>query len=390
MFVTAKIDHKGKHTFMYILIISHGYPTNKYKMDGIFQFDQAKALVKAGCKVVFAAIDIRSIRRWRKWGLDRHEMGGVHVFLINIPCGRLPSAIKYKVTSIGLNILYKCILKEFGKPDVLHAHFTHIGYVASKLKRKINVPLVITEHSSLILKPEIERQLLYTAANAYRQANAVLAVSPSLVKVIDKNFHIKSQYVPNIVDTDIFFYEPRGSSKAFNFVSTGNLIYGKRMDLIIEAFHKAFHDFSHVTMTIFGEGDERAKLEGLIKKYSLENRVVLMGMCSRKTIVEKLKECDCFVLASRAETFGVAYIEALATGIPVIATACGGPECFVHDRNGVLIPVDDIDALICMMRYMYTNYRAFDREKIAVEIKRKFSPECVAKMLVEVYKEVLN
>lgn len=375
---------------MYIMIISRGYPTNKYKMNGIFEFDQAKALAKAGCKVVFAAIDVRSIRRWRKWGMERHEIEGVNVYVLSIPGGRLPKGILHKVTSIGLSILYKHILKELGKPDVLHAHFTDVGYAALKLKQQIKVPLVITEHSSLIMKPVIEKQLFHTAISAYVQADTVVAVSPALANVINEKFNIKTLYVPNIVDTSIFTYTTRGSSRTFNFVSIGNLIYGKRMDLTIEAFYKAFRDFPDVTLTIFGEGNERSKIEGIIKKYCLENRVKLMGMCSREVIKEKLKNSDCFVLASRAETFGVAYIEALASGVPVIATMCGGPEVFVHEENGCMIPVDDFDALVSVMKYMYRNSKVFDREKISSEIKLKFSPEFVSEKLLEVYKEIID
>ena len=375
---------------MYIMMISRGFPTNKYKMNGIFEFDQAKALAKAGCKVVFAAIDVRSIRRWRKWGLERHQIDGVNVYVINIPGGRLPKVILHKVTSIGLSILYKLILKELGKPDVLHAHFTDVGYVALTLKQQINVPLVITEHSSLINKPVIEKQLLSTATVVYEQADAVIAVSPALANGIKDKFNIKPLYVPNIVDTNIFTYAIRPSSSTFDFVSTGNLIYGKRMDLTIEAFYIAFRDFSDVTLTIFGEDDERAKIECIIKKYRLENRVKLMGMCSRGVIKEKLNNSDCFVLASRSETFGVAYIEALASGVPVIATKCGGPEVFVHEENGCMIPVDDLDELVSAMKYMYKSSIAFDREKISAEIKLKFSPECVSKKLLEVYKDVIG
>jgi len=373
---------------MVVLIISRGYPTEKYKTNGIFEFDQAKALAKAGCKVIYAALDVRSIRRWRKWGLERHTIEGVEVYAINLPCGRVPNALLNKVRSMGLAVLYKRIVKKFGKPEVLHAHFTDLAYVASQLKQQIEVPLVITEHSSLINKPVLEQQLLDTAATAYRQAEAVIAVSPALVQAIEKNFKIKARYIPNIVDTDLFSYAPRVSEKAFNFVATGHLIYGKRMDLTIEAFNQAFSDLPQVTLTIFGEGNERPKLEGLIKKYHLENKVVLMGLRSRATIAEKLKSCDVFVLASRAETFGVAYIEALATGVPVIATLCGGPECFVHTGNGRLIPVDDVEALVSAMRYMYQYSRAFDRETISIEIRQKFSPECVAEKLVEVYEEI--
>ena len=375
---------------MYVMIISRGYPTDKYKMYGIFEFDQAKALAKAGCKVVFAAIDVRSIRRWRKWGLERREIDGVNVYVINIPAGRLPKAILHKVISIGLGILYKNILKELGKPDILHAHFTDVGYATLALKQQINVPLVITEHSSLIIKPVIEKQLFNTAKGAYEQADVVIAVSPALSYVINDKFNIKSIYVPNIVDTDLFTYKIREESKTFNFVSIGNLNYGKRMDLTMEAFYIAFRDFPDVTLTIFGEGDERSKLEGIIKKYRLENRIVLMGMCSREVIKEKLNNTDCFVLASRFETFGVSYIEALASGVPVIATKCGGPEVFVHKENGCMIPIDDLDELVRVMKYMYKDSIAFDREKISAEIKFKFSPECVSKKLLEVYQQVIE
>ncbi|MFT5871838.1 MAG: glycosyltransferase involved in cell wall biosynthesis [Clostridium sp.] len=375
---------------MYVMIISRGYPTNKYKMNGIFEFDQAKALAKAGCKVVFAAVDVRSIRRWRKWGVQRHEVDGVNVYVINIPGGRLPEAILHKVTSIGLSILYKLILKELGKPDMLHAHFTDIGYAALTLKQQINVPLVITEHSSLIMKPVIEKRLFNIAKSTYVQADVVIGVSPTLVNVIKEKFNIKALYVPNIVDTDLFTYTIAGKSKTFNFVSIGNLVYGKRMDLTIEAFSIAFCDFSDVTLTIFGEGIERSKMESLIKKYHLEDRIVLMGVCARTVIKEKLKKSDCFVLASRAETFGVAYIEALASGVPVIATKCGGPEVFVNEKNGRMIPVDDLRALVNVMKYMYKNSIEFDRREISTEIKQNFSPECVSQKLVEVYTEVIG
>jgi len=370
---------------MYVMVIANGYPTAKYKGLGIFEFDQAKALAKAGCKVAFVGIDVRSIKRWRKWGIERHEIEGVHVYVINIPLGKVPKALLHKVMTFGLNIIYKRILKEFGKPDVLHAHFTDIGYVASKLKQQIDVPLVITEHSSLINKTIIEEQLFDTAAYAYRQAEAVISVSPALGNVIEKHFKIRPMYVPNIVDTDIFSYAGKKTSNKFSFVSTGNLVFGKRMDLTVEAFYRAFHDLPNATLTIFGEGPERPKIEEIIRQHGLKDRVVLMGMCSRSAIAEKLRDSHCFVLASQSETFGVSYIEALAAGVPVIATKCGGPEGFVHGENGLLIPVDDVDELCNAMLFMYNNSTSFDGEKIAIEAKTKFSAKRIAERLLEVY-----
>ena len=177
---------------MYVMIISRGYPTDKYKMNGIFEFDQARALAEAGHKVVFAAVDVRSIRRWRKWGIEKKKIKGVNVYAINIPGGRIPKGILQKISSFGLNVLYKVIEKEQGRPDVMHAHFASIGYTASKLHNKTGIPFVITEHFSAMMKHEIDKRLYHIANEAYKNADAIIAVSPGLKQVIKKRFNKKS------------------------------------------------------------------------------------------------------------------------------------------------------------------------------------------------------
>src|SRR5690554_6885050 len=112
---------------MKVLIIARGYPTVKYKMNGIFEFDQARALTKTGVDVVYAAIDMRSFRRWRKWGIEKKIIEGVKVYAINIPCGRIPKRILYGVGLSGLKYLYSKIVKEQGEPDVIHSHFAAIN-----------------------------------------------------------------------------------------------------------------------------------------------------------------------------------------------------------------------------------------------------------------------
>ena len=377
---------------MYVLVISRGIPSEKYKMNGIFEFDQAKALAKVGCQVVYAAVDVRSIRRWRKWGIESHKIDGVYVYGINIPGGRLPKVILHSISTLGLNILYNHVFKEFGKPDILHAHFPDMSYIASLLKKRINTPLVTTEHFSQLLKPLINNSIYHTAKKAYSNADAIIAVSPTLAQVIENKFGIQAKYVPNIVDTEIFNHNTIKNNKdgVYQFISVGNLIYRKRMDLIIEAFYKSFYSNPNVTLTIFGEGRERSKIESLINRYNIHDQVKLMGMQSRTTIANALQRSDCFVLPSRFETFGVGYIEALATGVPVISTKCGGPECFINEGNGLLIPVDDEKALIEAMQYMYKYSDSFHSMEISTEIKSKFSPESVARQIVAIYEEILQ
>jgi glycosyltransferase involved in cell wall biosynthesis len=289
----------------------------------------------------------------------------------------------------GLSILYRKILKEKGKPDVMHAHFAGVGHTASKLKRKTGLPFVITEHTSSMMKPTIDQHLYKTANEAYASADALIAVSPGLREVIKGRFDKDAIYIPNIVDTKLFSYVPKSSDDIFRFISIGGLIVRKRMDLTIEAFAQAFGDNEKVTLTIFGEGPERGKLEDLIKKHKLAKRVNLMGLQSRKDIAKHLQTSDCFVLASQAETFGVVYTEALSAGVPVIATRCGGPEHFVNDGNGVFVHVDDLNALVKAMRYMYNNAQKYDRQAIANSTIEQFSASAVVSQLNQVYKKII-
>lgn len=375
---------------MNIMIIARGYPSKKYKGNGIFEFDQAKALAKMNNNVFYAAVDVRSIRRWRKWGIEYKKIDNVHVYAINIPCGRIPRYILHKISELGLMFLYKKILFNHGKPDILHAHFTSLGYISIGLKKKTNIPLIVTEHSSAINKKNIDKKT-YSIANAtYSNANAVIAVSQSLGHVIREQFGINTIYVPNMVDVNIFYFWPEKKDNKFNFVSTGNLIEIKRMDLTIEAFYRAFKNNNNVSLTIFGGGSERQNLENLIREYKLNSKVKLMGECSRDIIGNFYRNADCFALASQSETFGVAYIEALAAGIPVIATKCGGPEGFVNEKNGVLIPVNDVESLKDAMIYMYDNSFKYDREKISLDIVKQYSPKAISEKLIDIYTETVQ
>ncbi|ABR46444.1 glycosyl transferase, group 1 [Alkaliphilus metalliredigens QYMF] len=376
---------------MYILIIARGYPTDKYKMNGIFEFDQAKALVQAGHKVIYAAIDVRSIRRWRKWGGESFEQDGVQVEAINIPGGRIPKTILRQIQMQGLKNLYKRIESKYGKPDIIHAHFLGYGNISTEVLAKQNIPIALTEHLSAMNNKALEPSLITLGTETYPNVDKLITVSEALANNIEEKFEVKATVIPNMVDTESFNYiNRRKENDDYVFVSTGGLIPRKSMDVLIDSFNIAFKDKKKVKLYIFGEGAERSKLEQMIAEYKLTEQIFLMGLRDRKEIAKRMHESDCFVLVSKLETFGVAYIEALAAGLPVIATNCGGPEEFVHKDNGILIEVDDAEALTNSMLKMYNESNKFDREKISKEMVDKFSPEAIAKRLTETYRNVLK
>ena len=103
-----------------------------------------------------------------------------------------------------------------------------------------------------------------------------------------------------------------------------------------------------------------------------------------------LETSDCFVLASKSETFGIVYIEAMAKGLPVIATRCGGPEEFVNKDNGLLVDVGDCEALTEAMVYMMNHKDLYNKEMIRQFCLENFSESAIADKIIEEYNKVIK
>ena len=387
---------------MLTFILSRGIPTEQYPTNGVFEFDQACALQEAGCQVVFLALDLRSARRVRRWGFQSFTRNGVAVRVLSVPLGNLPKKIFYPIGSWALEKLYARAVKEFGKPDVLHAHFTDYGYLAAKLKETEQVPLVLTEHSSLVNQDKLPSDIEQAAKLAFARADKLIAVSPALAEKMREHSHRSVLWIPDMVDTELFSYtdeheqmrslweETELEGGEFSFLSCGNLRKVKRMDVLIQAFARAFRDCPKVHLTICGQGEEEGNLRKLIYDLKMENRIELAGIRPREEIAQRLQQADCFVLASVSETFGVSYLEALSCGVPVIATRCGGPECFVNEHNGLMVEPDDVEGLASAMLTMYCNGGSYNRAAIAQEVRNHYSSQAVAARLMEQYEQLTH
>lgn len=369
---------------MNILFIANGIPTPQYPLMGIFELDQAKALAQEGHNVILFGIDLRSIRRKRPLGLYLIEKAGVKQYIFSLPVGAVPTGILCFIGRWALRYLYNKVFRSNHKPDIIHAHFTEIGYIASKLAQEERIPLVITEHSSKINQKDIPYPLKKYADYAYRHANVIISVSNALKKNIFYNFGIQSQVIPNIISLENFSYCPK-EHIGFGYISTANLVEIKCPELLIYAFAEIHNIYPSTFLGLVGNGPLKTKLEHLVKKLSLEDSVFFYGQLSRKQIAKLYSNYDCFVLASSSETFGVAYIEAMACGLPIIATKCGGPEDFVNENNGLLVATNSLKELVSGMITMHDNYFKYDRASINRYAIDNFSPNKIAEKLLKLY-----
>lgn len=371
---------------MKVAVISRGKPNQQYPLNGIFEFDQAKVLAKQGIEVAFIAIDFRARSFKRKYGLFKYECDGVHVFEFSLPINVYRRALP--ILQRLLLIPFRAMLKSFGKPDVVHAHFYSIAAIATVIKKKYGIPLVVTEHSSKINKPASEISALdkKVAAKAYNRCNSLICVSKALADNILQNFNHDSSVIPDMVDNQIYSYGGKNKNLSpFVYVSVGNLVPIKAFDVLIEAFAKADDD---AQLYIIGDGSEKTKIENQITKLGLEGKVKLFGRLNRLEINEIYQHGHVFVLPSQSETFGVSYVEAMYAGLPVIATRCGGPESFVDDSNGMLVAVNDVEGLADAMNAIRANYSAYDPVKISEESTKKFSPDVISGEIIEIYNKI--
>lgn len=375
---------------MKVFMISRGIPTPEYPMNGIFEMDYAKALSKRGVDVVFLSIDLRSIRRKRRLGSYFQVIDNISVYSLDLPVGNIPAPLFYPIGVWGLDRLFRLARSQEGTPDVLHAHFTDYGYFAAKIGKKYGIPTVMNEGNSRINTDPIPERLRKIATYAYENVDQLISVSPTFQNRLKEVFDQESTVIPNIFDFENLKVPHRVEhAKPITIVSTGSLREHKGAMDLITAFMQAFPNRSDVSLKIFGEGPQRPELEKVLEEKG-ERRIQLMGMQPREIIFKAYADADFFVLASHGETFGLAYLEVLALGLPVIATRCGGPETMIQPDNGILVPVKDVNALAHALVDMTASYADYNPTRISEDIRHRFSPDQIIHQLLDVYQLAID
>ena len=377
---------------MYILEVSYGCPSDKYPSNGNFQLDQAKALFGCGNKVVFVALDMRSFHRWRKWGLYCHMLDGIPVYEYNFPMGPFAETLRRKLAARGFEKLLDRVIKEYGSPDIVHVHFADTAAAIVEACKRRNIPFAVTEHASSIMDDATAAPQKGLMDYVYKNAACVIAVSPALAGQIKKYTGVEAVVVDDIVDTDTFCFDPtvRADGAPFRFVSAGHAERRKGFDALVDAFARVCAEKKDCELTIMGDGTELENIKRQIAARGLTDKVCCTGYFRRGEFARKLSESDCFVLASRHETFGVVYAEAMCSGVPVIATRCGGTEGFVDESAGLMIDVDDVSGLAAAMLRICEDMQKYDKAAIARRARERFSPDAVGSKLAQTLENALR
>lgn len=379
---------------MHVMLIPSWYSSERKKVHGSFFLEQFKELHKSGVKVTVAYNEIWPInyvgKIKDKRGISVNSESDLETYRYK-DFNYLPkNPLMFKSFNRRMDKLYKKIVKERGKIDIIHAHSCFWGGIAGYyLSQKYDIPLVVTEHTSLENSKYVRESYKKYIFEVYNNCTRLIAVGNGLKKELENYTNNEIRVIHNLVDLSLFDIRKDGHYDEFTFFTCAYLESGKGIETLIEAFAKSFKGNKNVQLIIGGDGSLKKYLEDLSAQVGIDKQTIFLGALTRKEVAREMNRCNCFVLPSEYETFGVVYIEATASGKPIIGTKNGGAEDIITDTNGIIVDKKSIDKLAKALVYMKNNELKFDPEKIREEAVSKYSGDVIINKLKGVYKELL-
>lgn len=377
---------------MKVLIVPSWYSSDEKPTLGSFFREQAEAVAACGAEIRVAYCELRHPIRKIKDVLLRKRTGLVlshegaiptYRFIRYNPPPRTPESMDSRYAE-GLQLILKRMLVEGWLPDVIHLQsFYPAGLGALKISEQYGIPFVLTEHSTGFSRGDWSPYQENNLRNILAKASAIVTVSRGLKNDLASYTDKEISIIPNLVDFSKFQisnqFEP--PQDKFVFFSLGYLTHKKGVDILIEGFAHAFSGRTDIVLRIGGDGMERSALMKQIKELGIETQVYLLGHLSREQVVQEMNACHSFVLASRFETFGVVFIEALSAGKPIIVPNIDGPNDIVNSNNGLLFERENIIDLSETMKKMVENYDKYDSDDIRNSCYKKYDRTVVGRMI---------
>jgi glycosyltransferase involved in cell wall biosynthesis len=281
-------------------------------------------------------------------------------------------------------------LREFGKPDIVHVHIPmKAGRMALWLKHRLQVPYLVTEHSSAYsgeVPDAYERRGKYYRTwvkRIFENAAAATTVSEKLGGRLKQLFNIREmRIIPNVADTNYFNYAPKQPPR-FRFLHASTMDHPKNVEGILSVLHQLKNTRTDWECVMLGW--DTPALRNLCTELGLDDHVQWKGVVPYREVALEMQHASALLMFSRYENQPCVILEALCCALPVIATSVGGIPELVNGANGVLVEPGNEAQLLRACLGCMEGYALFDRAAIAAEAQRRFSYDAVGKQFVELY-----
>jgi N-acetyl-alpha-D-glucosaminyl L-malate synthase BshA len=293
---------------------------------------------------------------------------------------------------------------KFERLDLLHVHYAiphaSAAYMAQQILKDqgVEIPFVTTLHGTDITlvgkDPSFEPVINFSI----NKSNRVTAVSENLKKETFELFDIKNkiEVIPNFICLKEYkldnndYYKKRFAPKNEKVIChVSNFRKVKRIEDVIITFEGISKEMD-VKLLLVGDGPERARLEQISRNSKFSKNIFFLG--SLKSTKEVLNISDLFILPSSKESFGLSALEAMACGVPVIASDSGGiPEVISHGESGLLNSVGDTYQMTKNALKLLSNDSLLDRFKTnAYQQAMKFDIEVILPKYEKLYEQCVD
>ncbi len=279
--------------------------------------------------------------------------------------------------------------------DLVHAHYAApAGFAASSWCMRKKKPLITSLHGGDLLntakRSATGRRLV---SEAVTRSEAVLCNSEWTMELAKKLSGVERGFQVVHLGTDI----PRAMPEKLDVptvVTVANLDPRKRHQDVLRALSSISDRLPELRYLVIGDGPEAERLKGLVEELGLEDRVDFTGMLEHDKAMERARRAHLFVMPSVDEAFGVAYIEAMAAGIPVIGCQGeGGPEEIKKEGEGILlVPPKDPSSLATEISRVMSDKKTYEELGAAAQttVERSFSWNRCGEQTSTIYHQVLN
>ena len=379
-----------------VLFLTEWYPTRQQPVGGIFVREHAKAVQLYDDVVVLhcAGADPKLSSLWRmEEEFDEHLSEGVPTYRVwrrRLPVRR----IGYLLYLWSVVQAFRHLRAQGFQPDIIHGHIYEAGAAAVTLGKLFGVPAVVTEHSSAFPRGFLQGPDLWKPRLTFKWADMVMPVSRALQQAIE-SYGITAQFrvIPNVVDPSVFFPRPGPrpgrALKRLLFVGALEPSHVKGVPYLLRALAQLCQHRDDWRLDVVGDGPARTEYERLAGELQLGEYITFHGLKSKQEVAEFMRRADLFVLPSLWENLPCVLIEAIASGLPIVASRIGGIPELVDQETGMLVPAKDVTKLSFAIAEMLTAVARIDPRWIAQKAG-KYSPEAVGREIDSIYRQVLH
>jgi len=357
-----------------VVILTAWYPTKSNSTFGIFIKEQAAALALHHDVTLVAILRRPSVSRVEQ------QQGQLHTIVIHDPLLALTNKGKLRRWSQIAEREVKAM--EATRPiDIIHLHDMHPVSAAPSLRQCTEAPVVATIHNTDFSLGLVKHSYVGPLRAGLQSCDQVIAVGEPLRQVLVREYGASSTtVVPNMIDTERFILgTPPANTKELIVVASLRPV--KRLRSVIKAMALLKDD--SVRLHIAGDGPLLQELTELVVQLGLEHKVRLHGAVSRADLPKLMQQCMINVCVSEVETFGIAAMEGLSAGLPLVYSR-SGLEMLVPDYAGVCTDGSS-QAIADAVMHIINNYDSYDQERLRQYVVERYGHSHVTNALTRLY-----